>query len=81
MIWGNLFGSSKGHLRYPPESFADKRVFIRRTWLQDWVTEEGADALEGSEWLVVCCAGRMTYGSSHVDLQREYSQRRESHKP
>ncbi|KAH8587072.1 heterokaryon incompatibility protein-domain-containing protein [Bisporella sp. PMI_857] len=70
MIWGNLFGSFTGHVEYIPESFADKKVFIRRSWRQAWLVKEGADALECTEWLVVCCEGRKTYSSFHLNLQQ-----------
>jgi hypothetical protein len=71
MIWGRLF-ASPARLRSSPESSAGKQVYLRRTWSEKWIENEGSDALERSEYLVAYCEDRFTYSSNMLHFRGQY---------
>jgi hypothetical protein len=71
MIWARLFGSG-AHFSGSVKSFAGEQVYLRRTWTDEWIKKEGADALECSEWLIAECEGRHMYSSNSREFSRMY---------
>jgi hypothetical protein len=79
MIRECLFASSawrKGSIG----SFAGKQIILRRTWLDEWIEEEGSDALECSEELWVYCEDRYVVSSTKLAFSSQYQSRPESTK-
>ena len=62
MIWGRLF-ASRDCFSKPAHTFAREQVYLRRTWLDEWIEKEGSDALFESEWVMAYCEARYMYSS------------------